>query len=105
MTLPIPGFDHLPLGSVADRIRALDEDQLQELIDHEEGQGNRLPVLEVLRSRREQLRDGARPSDGAQDDLHPETGRTEHGSPVGPDSAARPGPPDRHGLRQVTWGG
>ncbi|HEY2220771.1 hypothetical protein [Actinomycetospora sp.] len=105
MTLPIPGFDHLPLGSVADRIRALDEDQLEQLIEHEQGQANRLPVLEVMRSRRQQLRDGATPSSGPQDGLRPETGHTEHGSPVTPDSAARPGPPDRHGLRQVTWGG
>ena len=105
MTLPIPDFDHLPLGSVADRIRALDPDQLEQLIAHEEGQGNRLPVLEVMRSRRRQLADGATPSQGAQDDARPETGATSHGSPVDPSSAAEPGPPNRHGLRDVTRGG
>lgn len=105
VTLPIPDFDHLPLGSVADRIRALDPDQLDQLIAHEQAQGNRLPVLEVMRSRRQQLTEGATPSEGAQDDLHPETGGSEHSSPVDPSSAAQPAPPNRHGLRQVTWGG
>lgn len=105
MTLPIPNFDHLPLGSVADRIRALDENQLDQLISHEQAQGNRLPVLEVMRSRRGQLIEGATPSDGAQDDVHPETGARAHGSPVDPSSAASSEPPNRHGLRQVTWGG
>ncbi|MEJ2868598.1 hypothetical protein WCD74_12560 [Actinomycetospora sp. OC33-EN08] len=104
MSLPIPDFDHLPLGSVADRIRALDLDQLDQLIAHEQSMGNRLPVLEVMRARREQLEQGAEPSSGGQD-VHPETGGTSHGSPVDPSGAAEPGPPDRHGLRQVTWGG
>ena len=101
MTLPIPEFDHLPLGSVADRIRALDADQLDQLIAHEQAQGNRLPVLEIMRSRREQLADGAVPSGGAQDGLRPETGATSHGSPVDPSSAAPPSAPDPHGQDQV----
>ena len=102
---PIPDFDHLPLPAVSHRIRALDLAQLDELMEHEQAHGNRLPVLEVMRSRRRELEEGATPSGGDQGDVHPETGATAHGSPVDPSSAAEPGPPDRHGLRQVTWGG
>ena len=89
MSLPIPDFDHLPLGSVADRIRALDLDQLDELIAHEHAHGDRLPVLEIMRSRREQLEQGAEPSSGGQD-VHPETSSTSHGSP-----STRRRPPSR----------
>jgi hypothetical protein len=103
--LPVPDFDHLPLPSVTHRIRSLDRDQVEQLIEHEERHGARLPVLEVLRTRRDELAAGATPSGGDQSDVHPETGATAHGSPVDPSSAAEPGPPDRHGLRQVTWGG
>lgn len=100
MTLPIPDFDHLPLGSVADRIRALDEDQLDELISYERAHGDRLPVLEVMRSRRRQLDDGATPSPGSQDGPHPETGQSPHRSPVDPSSARPPEPPNtRHKER------
>jgi hypothetical protein len=102
---PIPDFDHLPLPAVTHRIRALDLTQLDELMEHEQTHGNRLPVLEVMRSRRRELEDGATPSGGDQSGVRPETGATAHGSPVDPSSAAEPGPPDRHGLRQVTWGG
>ncbi|NMO93311.1 hypothetical protein [Actinomycetospora sp. TBRC 11914] len=102
---PIPDFDHLPLPAVAQRIRSLDLAGLDELIEHEQAHGDRLPVLEVLRTRRQELEDGATPSGGDQDDVHPETGGTAHGSPVDPSGAAESGPPDRHGLRQVTWGG
>lgn len=102
---PIPDFDHLPLAAVAQRIRALDLDQLDALTEHEQAHGDRLPVLEVLRSRRRELENGATPTGGDQDDRHPETGATAHGSPVDPSSGAAPEPPDRHGLRQVTWGG
>jgi hypothetical protein len=105
VTLPIPDFDHMPLPALTHRIRSLDLEQLDTLIAHEEGQGNRLPVLEVLRTRRADVAAGAQPSDGDQSDVHPETGSTAHGSPVDPSSAAPPEPPDRHGLRQVTWGG
>jgi hypothetical protein len=105
MTLPLPDFDHLPLPAVTHRIRSLEADEVEALIDHEQAHGDRLPVLEVLRTRLQQLHDGAEPSDGDQGREHPETGATPHGSPVDPSSAAEPGPPDRHGLRQVTWGG
>lgn len=105
MTLPIPDFDHMPLPALTHRVRSLDLADLDVLITHEEGQANRLPVLEVLRNRRAQVADGAEPSDGDQSDVHPETGATAHGSPVDPSSAATPGPPHRHGLRQVDQGG
>src|SRR6478735_7478644 len=73
---PIPDFDHLPLPAVSHRIRALDLAQLDELMEHEQAHGNRLPVLEVMRSRRRELEEGATRSGGDQGDVHPETGAT-----------------------------
>jgi hypothetical protein len=93
---PIPDFDHLPLPAVSHRIRALDLAQLDELMEHEQAHGNRLPVLEVMRSRRRELEDGATPSDGDQGDVHPETG-----APRTARRSTRPRPPSR-GRRTAT---
>ncbi|SDQ86258.1 hypothetical protein [Quadrisphaera sp. DSM 44207] len=62
--LPIPDFDHLPLGDVTARIRSLSAPQVDALIAFEEQHGGRAPVLQVLRARREQLDAGATPSGG-----------------------------------------
>jgi hypothetical protein len=61
-TLPIPDYDHLPLGSLESRIRTLDEPGLEALLTHESQHGDRAPVMNVLRQRLEALRGGARPS-------------------------------------------
>lgn len=62
--LAIPDFDHLPVAGLGHRIRSLDADQLQKLVDFEEAHGNRLPALQVMRTRLAQLADGATPSGG-----------------------------------------
>jgi hypothetical protein len=63
--LPIPDYDHLPLGSLTHRIRALDESGLEELLAYESAHAGRLPVREVLTTRLEALRNGsATPSAG-----------------------------------------
>lgn len=62
--LPIPDYDHLPLGSLAHRIRSLDGDGLTQLLDYERRHGSRVPVLQVLETRLEALHQGAEPSAG-----------------------------------------
>jgi hypothetical protein len=62
--LPIPEYDHLPLGSLESRIRTLDESGLEMLLVHESEHGDRAPVMNVLRQRLEALREGAQPSAG-----------------------------------------
>ncbi|GAA2452499.1 hypothetical protein ACIBAI_14360 [Streptomyces sp. NPDC051041] len=64
-TLPLPDYDHLPLGSLQHRIRTLDEPGLREVLAYEEAHGNRLPVVQALRTRLQELEGGAQPSEGS----------------------------------------
>jgi hypothetical protein len=70
--LPIPDFDHLPLGDLITRIRSLDPGQLQTLLDFESAHGARVPVLEVLNARREELARGVTPTSGDPAGLDPQ---------------------------------
>jgi hypothetical protein len=81
--LPLPDFDHIPLGTLPSRISALDESGVQALLDYEQEHGDRLPVVEVLRHRIEALRNGAEPS-GAIEQNMPEVTSSQGGSPVSP---------------------
>jgi hypothetical protein len=63
-TLPLPDYDHLPLGGLTSRIRTLDQAGVQTLLDYEQAHGNRLPVVEVLQNRLTALAEGAQPSGG-----------------------------------------
>lgn len=62
--LPLPDYDHLPVGGVESRIRSLDADQLATVLAYEKAHGDRLPVVQVLERRLEQLRGGAQPTGG-----------------------------------------
>lgn len=70
--LPLPDYDHLPLESLRQRIRALPADALETLLAYEQEHGDRLPVTEAMRHRLEQLHDGAEPSGGDPAGLTPE---------------------------------
>jgi hypothetical protein len=89
--LPLPDYDHLPVGSLGDRIRSLDADQVGQLLAYEEAHGNRLPVTEVLRHRLDGLREGAARSDGDPMAATPESPLGEPGGSVA--SPATEGPP------------
>ena len=84
--LPLPDFDHIPLGTLPSRIHPLDERALTELIGWERAHGNRLPVLQVLESRIEQLRNGAEPS-GSIPETMPEMTSNQGGSKVSQQTA------------------
>lgn len=97
--LPLPDYDHLPLGSLQHRIRTLDEAGLREVLAYEEAHGHRLPVLQTLRNRLQELHEGAEPSGGS-----PLAAAPEHAPPADTPSAVSPvtsGPamnPPSHGT-------
>jgi hypothetical protein len=62
--LPLADFDHLPVGDLAHRIRSLGAAQLETLLRHEREHGDRLPVVQALQARLDQVRAGAELSDG-----------------------------------------
>jgi hypothetical protein len=63
--LPLPDYDHLPIGSLEGRIRSLDIPGVMSLLAYEKAHGDRLPVVQVLEARLESLRQGAQPSGGS----------------------------------------
>ena len=62
--LPIPEFDHLPLGSLTSHVRSLDVTDVETLIRHEQEHASRAPVLTMLDNRLAALRGGAEPAGG-----------------------------------------
>src|SRR3954453_7530464 len=73
--LPLPDYDHLPIGGLASRIRTLDAAGVQTLLDYEKAHGNRLQVVQIMRNRLTSLQSGAQPSGGAPAaDFTPEAG-------------------------------
>ena len=78
--LPLPDYDHLPVGSLEGRIRTLDLAGVESVLAYEKAHGDRLSVVLVLERRLEQLRDGASPSGGDPTAVAPEA---EHAPPGG----------------------
>lgn len=97
--LPIPDYDHLPLGDLGHRVRALTADQLGTLLDHERSHGNRLPVVQVLQTRLEEVRGGAELSGGDPSTPSPSLAETaQGGSVVSPQTQGPPLNPPSHGT-------
>src|SRR3954471_23848273 len=101
--LPIPDYDHLPIGSLGARLRTLDAGQLAALESYERAHGERFPVLQLINKRQAELADGAEPSGGDPAAAQPEsppapTGHTAtspatSGPPVNPPSQGVPSNP------------
>lgn len=87
--LPLPDYDHLPVGTLPTRIAGLNQQDLSLLVAYEKEHGNRLPVLQILENRAKDLEGGAIPS-GPETPATPETGS---GQPSTPQPANVPGPP------------
>ena len=62
--LPLPDYDHLPVGSLISRIRTLDSGGLQTLLKYEQGHANRIQVVSAMQNRLSGLKEGAQPSGG-----------------------------------------
>ncbi|MEU0742818.1 hypothetical protein [Streptomyces sp. NPDC006134] len=97
-TLPLPDYDHLPIGGLESRIRSLGVEEVEELLAYERSHADRLPVTEVLASRLEQLKSGAEPSPGDPGALRPEQSAGHAGSPVSPATSPQPMSPPPHGT-------
>jgi hypothetical protein len=97
--LPLPDYDHLPLGSVESRISPLDAAGVDALLAYERAHGNRLPVVNVLERRLDALRDGrAEPSGGDPLADAPELQHApQAGSSVSPQTQGPPVNPPSHG--------
>jgi hypothetical protein len=96
--LPLPDYDHLPLGGLVHRIRGLDEPALTRLLEYEQAHANRLPVVEAMQARLGALRDGASPSGGSAAAPAAEAPpAAAAGSPVSPATAGPPVNPPSHG--------
>lgn len=100
--LPLSSYDEMSLNSVHNEIRALDEDALKSLLDHERAHGNRPAYLETLRHRLEQLENGAQPTSGSPEGHTGSTRGARGGPPVTPATAAQPQTPMRHGMADQT---
>ncbi|GAA1659102.1 hypothetical protein GCM10010977_08540 [Citricoccus zhacaiensis] len=94
--LPLPDYDHIPLGTLPSRINGLSEDQVNQLLAYETAHGNRLPVVQVLEQRIEALRNGAEPSGPTVPDT-PEVSEGRSGSPVSPETTGPNVVPPFHG--------
>lgn len=97
-SLPLPDYDHLPIGGLASRVRSLAPDEVEDLLAYERSHGDRLRVTELLATRLEQLHAGAEPTSGDPGALRPESGVRHGGSPVSPATSARPFSPPPHGT-------
>ncbi|GAB2576602.1 hypothetical protein GCM10027168_06890 [Streptomyces capparidis] len=97
--LPIPDYDHLPLGSLQHRIRSLDQQDLKRVLDYERAHADRVPVVQAMRTRMQELESGARPSSGAPDAPAPERpAAPSGGGKVSPETSGPPMNPPSHGT-------
>ncbi|MFG3008413.1 hypothetical protein [Streptomyces calvus] len=96
--LPLPDYDHLPVGGLESRVRSLSAGEVEELLAYERSHADRLPVTEVLTARLDQLRAGAEPTSGDPDALRPEQSTGRSGSPVSPATSPEPFGPPPHGT-------
>jgi hypothetical protein len=88
--LPLPDYDHLPIGDLQGRIRSLDAAGIEQLLAYERAHGDRLPVVNVLEQRLQGLHDGAEPSGGDPTAATPSSGEAQTGSHVDPSTQGPP---------------
>jgi hypothetical protein len=103
--LPIPDYDHLPVGSLAHRVRTLDADAIDVLLAYENEHAARRPVLDQLIARRDALRSGAaQPSGGDPAAPQPEQAPMPDGAATQAPSGDQAGTnqPLRHGVAGQT---
>ena len=94
--LPLPDFDHLPVGALQSRIHALDASGVSQLLAYERAHGDRLPVKLILERRLEALEGGSQPT-GSLPRHMPEISQGHGGSPVTPQTSGPPINPPSQG--------
>jgi hypothetical protein len=98
--LPLPDYDHLPVGSLTSRIRSLGHEDLTTLLAYEKAHANRVQVVSAMQHRLSGLADGAQPSGGDPAAATPEAApapaggskasEATSGPPINPPSAGDP---------------
>src|SRR3954451_21226306 len=100
--LPLPDYDHLTVGDLTHRIRSLDADALQTLLRYERDHADRLPVVQILTTRLEEVRGGEPLSSGtAAAPSHPTVAAAaapDAGSAVNPATSGPAMNPPSHGV-------
>jgi hypothetical protein len=95
--LPLPDYDHLDTGALSAAVSGLDAPGLEGLLAYERAHGDRLPVVQLLEHRLEQLRAGREPSssEGGGAAVRPDA--PEGGSRVSPSTQGPPVNPPSQG--------
>ena len=89
--LPLPDYDHLPVEGLASRIRTLDAQGLETVLEYERAHADRPQVVAIMENRLASLREGAQPSGGdpaapsADDPSHAAAGPKVTGEGRGPE--------------------
>jgi hypothetical protein len=97
--LPIPDYDHLPIGSLGHRVRSLEAEELDVLRRYEEAHAKRPLVLQILDHRLLDLAEGQRPSGGDASAPAAETAPPPSaGGAVSPQTSGPPQNPPSHGV-------
>lgn len=93
--LPVSDYDRLSVGDLEHRVRSLPAASLEQLLTYEREHAARAPVLELLRSRLEQVETGSGLSPGGEPPQSPSDHR--RGSRVDPSTSGQPVHPPPHG--------
>src|SRR3954447_25066081 len=95
--LALPDYNDLTLPDLTHRVRTLDAGELRRVVSYEEEHGNRLPVLQVLHARLEQLHSGGTPSGGPHGGPEHRGTRAQSRETVSPQPSGPPINPPSHG--------
>lgn len=99
--LPLPDYDQLALGDLRHRIRSLTEEDLRAVLHHEREHANRVPVLQLIDARLDELAGGATPT-GVDQRSAPRATRTSTEPSVSPAHSPSDNTPLRHGVYDQT---
>lgn len=96
--LPLPDYDHITTGELPSRIHGLDATGVEQLLAFEREHGDRLPIVQVLTHRLQELRDGAEPRGPVLEDSPTTSDGPAGGSRVSPATSGPTINPPSHGV-------
>ncbi|WP_229840773.1 hypothetical protein [Streptomyces roseolilacinus] len=97
--LPLPDFDHPPVGASGSRTRPLQAGEPDRPLRYEHRHADRTRVVRLPTSRRHRPDEGAEPTGGGPSAFHPEqAGHAAGGPPVSPATPPQPPSPPPHGT-------
>jgi hypothetical protein len=84
--LPLPDYDHLPVGSLESRIKPLDSAGVESLLAYARAHADRVAVVQLLETRLHALGGGAQPTGASVGGASPENEPAPGGSRVQPET-------------------